>query len=818
MDPKKQITVKDPVCGMDVAPALAAGSFVYQGKTYYFCSKHCLVEFEEHPEQFLVDKNSENTLLAKDPVCGMDVAPALARASTIYLNKTYYFCSKHCLNRFRAEPGKYTQNSPFESEKQGIAGPFTCPMHPEIEQSQFGDCPLCGMSLEPMAYGGQEDINPELLSMTRRFWICLGLTLILMAMSMLGAALLRSTSSGQIQLALATPVVLWGGWPFFLKGWRGILKARFNMFTLISLGTGVAYLDSVLATLVPRIFPASFCGQNGLPPVYFESAAVIISLILLGQILELKAIHRTGSAIRGLLGLTEKTGFVVLENGTEQEKEIEKIQVGESLRVRPGERISLDGLVLSGESYVDESMVTGEPKPIMKKAGDEVVGGTQNTNGTLLVKVQKIGSDTFLSHMADLVRAAQRSKAPIENLADRISAIFVPAVMVISVATFLLWAWIGPEPRYAYALLNAIAVLIIACPCALGLATPVAVTVGIGRGAGMGILVKNAAALQWLEKADTLVIDKTGTLTEGRPKLTAIVPVGDLAEKDILELTAGVENLSEHPYAQAVVQYAKEKNVILRKAESFHAEPGKGVLGLVGQKEVIIGNLGFLKENKMATQAAEKKVSEMNLISRTWFCFGYQGKAQAIFIVEDPIKPMTKTAIDELKAWELKIIMATGDQKASAEQVAKELGITEVHAGLIPQEKFKLIESMQRQGRVIAMAGDGINDAPALSQAQVGIALARGTDIAVQSSSIILVKGDLGGVAKAVRLSRMTMRNIRQNLFLAFFYNALCLPLAAGILYPFWGLLLSPIIASAAMSLSSLTVVGNSLRLRNLKI
>jgi P-type Cu+ transporter len=729
----------------------------------------------------------------KDPVCGMDVTPATAAGGFEYRGQTYYFCSKSCLAKFQADPLKYLEPKPVLPVAGTSEVEYTCPMHPEVVQMGPGSCPICGMALEPKHIQAGDTENPELTDMQRRFWVSVALSLPLLVMSM--AMLAPQGVRNWIELAVATPVVLWAGWPFFQRAWQSVITRNLNMFTLIGLGVGVAYVYSVFAAVI---------GQ-GLD-VYFESAAVIVTLVLLGQVLELKARSRTGAAIRALLGLAPKTARLIGPNGTETDVPLDHVGVGDVLRVRPGEKIPVDGVVIEGASAVDESMLTGEPIPVEKAAGDKVTGATVNGNGSLIVKAERVGSETLLAQIVRMVSEAQRSRAPIQKLADRVAAYFVPAVAGIAVVTFFVWSAWGPQPRLTHALVNAVAVLIIACPCALGLATPMSIMVAMGKGATMGVLFKNAEAIELLHQADTLVVDKTGTLTEGKPKLVAVEPAPGFDETRLLYLAASLERASEHPLAHSVVTGAQDRGVSPGPVEAFQAVPGKGARGRVDGIDIAVGNLAMMQE------------IGVNVAGSSALFVAVDGKFAGRLSVADPIKPTTAEAIRQLHAEGMRIVMLTGDSRATAEMVAKQLEIDEVLAEVLPQDKRIQIQRLQESGRFVAMAGDGINDAPALAQAQVGIAMGTGADIAMQSAGVTLVQGDLRSIARARSLSRATMRNIRQNLFFAFVYNSLGVPIAAGVLYPFFGLLLSPMIAAAAMSFSSVSVISNALRLRTAKV
>ncbi|HET8798790.1 MAG TPA: copper-translocating P-type ATPase, partial [Thermoanaerobaculia bacterium] len=702
---------------------------------------------------------------------------------------------------------------------------WTCPMHPEVVQDAPGSCPICGMALEPRTIAIEEE-NPELRDMSRRFWVSTALTVPLvvfamlrhlpMAHDLLGHTLL--TWASYIELALAVPVVLWGGWPFFERAWTSVVNRHLNMFTLIGLGVSVAFLYSLVATLAPGAFPASFRDSMGHVGVYYEAAAAIVTLVLLGQVLELRARSRTGAAIRALLGLAPKTARLVDANGNERDVALGDVQPGDTLRVRPGEKVPVDGVVLEGRTTIDESMVTGEPLPVEKTAGDRVIGATVNTTGSLLIRAERVGSDTLLSQIVNMVAQAQRSRAPIQKLADQVSAWFVPAVIAISVLTFAVWAFVGPEPRLVFAIVNAVAVLIIACPCALGLATPMSVMVAAGKGATAGVLFRNAEAIEVLRKVDTLVVDKTGTLTAGKPALASLVAVNGFAENDVLRLAASIERASEHPLAAAIVSGAESRGLVIPKAEHFDSVTGKGVRGKTEGRDVLLGNRAMLDGHDIAADALAERAETLRAEGQTVMFVAIDGRPAGLLGVADPIKPTTAEAIRELHAEGLRIVMLTGDSETTARAVAKKLGIDDVIAEVLPDQKAEAIQRLQREGRIVAMAGDGINDAPALAQAEVGIAMGTGTDVAMESAGVTLVKGDLRGIVRARRLSRAAMKNIRQNLFFAFVYNALGVPIAAGVLYPLFGTLLSPMIAAAAMSFSSVSVIANALRLRRAKI
>jgi len=761
----------------------------------------------------------------KDPVCGMTVDPASAIAHT-HAGKTQHFCSRHCRDKFVADPKKYLQPAPtLAPEAASDATLWTCPMHPQVRRDGPGACPICGMALEPLAPTAEEGENHELTDMTRRFWISALLTAPLL-WSMLGELvptinpmrLFGHSAVSWAQLALATPVVLWGGWPFFLRGWQSIVNRSPNMFTLIALGTGAAWLFSVFATVFPGMLPASFRDASGAPPLYFEAAAVIVTLVLLGQVLELRARAQTSGAIRALLRLAPKIAHRLDAQGTETDVPLEHVQVGDRLRVRPGEKIPVDGQVLDGTSHVDESMLTGEPDPVRKTKDAALSAGTANGSGSLLMRAERVGGDTLLSQIVHMVAQAQRSRAPVQRLADQVSAWFVPAVVSVAVLSALVWALVGPPPQLTYALLVAVSVLIIACPCALGLATPMSIMVGVGRGAQEGVLIKDAAALERLEKVSTIVVDKTGTLTEGKPSLQRVIATGDFDEASVLQIAAAVESSSEHPLARAVVAGAQAKGLKVPYAADFDSDPGLGVWGRVDGRLVLVGNLRLMQRHEVDVERLSTAAEEERARGATAIYVSVDGKPAGLLVIADAIKKTTPAALAALREAGVRIIMLTGDNARTAQAVAQTLGVDEVIADVLPQDKAAIVARLQREGRVVAMAGDGVNDAPALARADVGIAMGTGTDVAMESAGVTLVKGDLRGIARAVRLSRRTMRNIRQNLVFAFGYNALGVPIAAGVLYPAFGLLLSPVIASLAMSFSSVSVIANALRLRAVEL
>jgi Cu+-exporting ATPase len=758
---------------------------------------------------------------AIDPVCGMTVDPHTAQHRADYRGKTYYFCCAGCRTKFTANPEKYLKPRMREPVVEGVI--YTCPMHPQIRQVGPGTCPICGMALEPEIATAETGPNPELVDMTRRFWIGLVLTLPVVALEMGGHLtnlhmLLGKNLSNWIQFALGTPVVLWAGWPFFVRGWQSVLTRNLNMFTLIAMGTGVAWLYSVVAVFLPAQFPAAFRDAEGAVAVYFEAAAVITVLVLLGQVLELRAREATSGAIRALLDLAPKTARRLRDDGSDEETPLDAVQVGDRLRVRPGDKVPVDGVVLEGRSALDESMVTGESMPVTKEVGAHVIGGTLNASGSFVMRAEKVGRDTLLSQIVQMVAAAQRSRAPIQRLADQVSGWFVPAVIAVALIAFASWATFGPEPRFAFGLVAAVSVLIIACPCALGLATPMSIMVGVGRGAQAGVLIKNAEALERMEKIDTLVVDKTGTLTEGKPKVVAVVPLAGFDETQVLQLAASVERGSEHPLAAAIVAAAQERKLELSPVRGFDAPAGKGVIGMVGKQRLALGNTAFLKELNIDTAPLAAEAERLRADGATAIFLGVDGKPAGVIAIADPVKATTPDALKALSADGIRVVMLTGDNRTTAFAVAERLGITQVEAEVLPDQKSAVIEKLRREGRVVAMAGDGVNDAPALAAADVGIAMGTGTDVAIESAGITLLKGDLTGIVKARALSKAVMHNIRQNLFFAFIYNSCGVPIAAGVLYPAFGLLLSPVIAAAAMAMSSVSVVGNALRLRHVKL
>ncbi len=755
---------------------------------------------------------------AIDPVCGMTVDPHKTPHRHDHRHRTYYFCSAGCRSKFAADPAKYLAKQAAAAEPPAGAI-YTCPMHPQIRQAGPGNCPICGMALEPEVATGDHGPNHELIDMTRRLWIGLALAIPVVALEMGGHLinlhmLVEPTVSNWIQLVLATPVVLWAGWPFFVRGWQSLVSRNLNMFTLVAMGTGVAWLYSLFATLVPGAFPTAFRGPDGAVAVYFEAAAVITVLVLLGQVLELRAREQTSGAIRALLDLAPKTARRVRADGSDEDVPLDTVVVGDRLRVRPGEKVPVDGVLLEGRSSLDESMVTGESMPVTKKAGAELIGGTINQTGGFVMRADKVGRDTMLAQIVQMVATAQRSRAPIQRLADQVAGWFVPAVILVAVLAFIAWAVWGPEPRLAFGLVAAVAVLIIACPCALGLATPMSIMVGVGRGAQAGVLIKNAEALERMEKIDTLVVDKTGTLTEGKPKVVAVVAAGGFDENEVLRLAAGVERASEHPLARAIVDAAGERNIAVPAATGFDSPTGKGVIGMVEGRRIVLGNAKIFAEAGISTAALESEAERLRGDGATAVFLAIDGKTAGVIAIADPVKPTTPAALRALADAGVRVVMLTGDNKTTAQAVARRLGIAEVEAEVLPDRKSAVIEKLRRDGRVVAMAGDGVNDAPALAAADVGIAMGTGADVAIESAGVTLLGGDLTGIVRARRLSAATMSNIRQNLFFAFVYNAAGVPIAAGVLYPAFGILLSPIIAAAAMSLSSVSVVANALRLR----
>lgn len=809
-------TNTDPVCGMKVDPATAAATVAYRGTRYFFCGQGCASKFNADPDKYLKTRRgampSQTTSIKAD------------RSSEH--RPTEYICPMDP-EVHEAAPGSCPKCGmalePATMSAAATRTDFTCPMHPQISRPEPGNCPICGMTLEPRE-STAEEVNPELVDMTRRLWISVALAAPLLALMVSGLLpsmpmqhLLRPRTWAWIEFALSTLVVLWCGWPLFVRGWRSVVNRSLNMFTLIALGTGAAYLYSAIATIVPEIFPLSFRVKGGEIDLYFEPAVVIVALVLLGQVMELRARSQTGGAIRALLGLAPKTARRLDEQGGEADVPLDQVEAGDRLRVRPGEKIPVDGVVLEGHSSIDESMVSGEPIPVEKDVAAKVTGGTVNGTGSFVMRAERVGADTLLSQIVKMVSQAQRSRAPIQRLADRVASFFVPAVIVAAAATFLVWYLVGPQPRFAHALVNAVAVLIVACPCALGLATPMAIMVGTGRGAGAGILVRNAEALETFGKVNTLIVDKTGTLTEGKPRLDSVIPRPGISESELLRLVASLERSSEHPLAAAIVQGAEAKKLALIDVQGFSSITGKGVSGHVSGKQVGVGNAELFRELGIDPAPSLGRAEGLRKEGQTVVLIAVDGKAAGLISVSDPIKESTPEAIRELKAAGLRIIMVTGDNATTAKAVADRLGI-EFEADVLPEKKAEVVKAHQQQGSIVAMAGDGVNDAPALAQANVGIAMGTGTDVAMEAGGITLLTGDLRGILRARRLSQSTMRNIRQNLFFAFIYNAIGVPLAAGVLFPFFGLLLNPMIAAAAMSFSSVSVIANSLRLRTARL
>lgn len=772
---------------------------------------------------------ASGTTTHRDPVCGMTVDEARAAGRSEHAGQRYFFCGASCLAKFRTDPDRYVQRGqtpvPTSPKRHAQDIEYTCPMHPEVRQMGPGTCPKCGMALEPLAISAEQEDNPELRDMTRRFWVGVALTVPVLLAAMadfIPSHPLEQLAAARVwiwfELIVATPVILWGGWPFFVRGWQSLVNRSLNMFTLIALGVGVAYAYSLITTLLPGIFPESFRDESGGVAVYFEAAAAIVTLVLLGQVLELRARSQTGAAIRALLGLAPKTARLIRDDGSEADVPLDQVQVGFRLRVRPGEKAPVDGVVLEGTSSIDESMISGEPIPVEKKPGDRLTGATVNGTGSLIMRAERVGADTLLAQIVRKVAEAQRSRAPIQKLADTVAGYFVPVVVGIAILTFLIWAIAGPSPRMAHALVNAVAVLIIACPCALGLATPMSIMVATGKGATMGVLFRNAEAIEFLRKVDTIVLDKTGTLTEGKPRLVSVKTAPGFDEERLLLLAASLERASEHPLAAAIVAGAETRGIKLSATEAFESVTGKGVNASVDGAQVALGNRKLMDDVQVNVEALVDSAESMRADGQTVMFVAVDGKAAGLIGVADPIKQTTPEAIRQLHAEGIRVVMLTGDSRTTAEAVARKLGIDDVIAEVLPEDKSNEVKRLQQEGRFVAMAGDGINDAPALAQAQVGIAMGTGTDVAMESAEVTLVKGDLTGILRARRLSRATMSNIRQNLFFAFVYNALGVPIAAGALYPFFGLLLSPMIAAAAMSFSSVSVVGNALRLRGVKL
>ncbi len=826
-------TAVDPICGMAVDPKTAKHQTTHQGQPYFFCCAGCKAKFEADPDRYL-KKDKKGAACCRpaseveesavtDPVCGMAVDPHTAKYWADYEGRTYYFCRAGCKVKFQTDPKRYLQPEASAAPPVPEGAIYTCPMDPQIRQQGPGSCPICGMALEPEMPSAADEPNPELAYMSRRFWIGLVLTFPVFAIEMGGHLFglghkIDPQTLNWVQFALATPVVLWCGLPFFERGWQSLQTRHLNMFTLIAMGTGVAWGYSVIATLFPGVFPGAFRTSQGAVPVYFEAAAVITVLVLLGQMLELRARAKTSGAIRALLNLAPKQARRIEANGSEKDVPLEEVVAGDRLRVRPGESVPVDGEVVDGRSTVDESMVTGESMPVSKASGAKVIGGAMNQSGSLVMRAERVGRDTMLAKIVQMVAEAQRSRAPIQRLADRVAGWFVPLVIAVAISAFAAWAIWGPEPRFTFGLVAAVSVLIIACPCALGLATPMAIMVGVGRGAQAGVLIKNADALERLEQIDTIVLDKTGTLTEGKPRMVALHAAPGFGEADVLRLAASVERGSQHPLGAAIVKAAQEKGIALADARDFEAPAGKGVSGAVDGRRVVIGNLRMMQEAGIDPGALAAEAGRFRDEGATAIIIAIDGRIAGVAGIADPIKATTPEALAALKADGIRVVMLTGDNAATAKAVARKLGITEVEAEVLPEDKSKVVERLREEGRIVAMAGDGVNDAPALAAADVGIAMGTGTDVAMESAGVTLLKGDLMGIVRARKLSEATIRNIRQNLLFAFIYNAAGVPVAAGVLYPFFGLLLSPVIAAAAMSLSSVSVIANSLRLRNVSL
>ncbi len=834
---------RDPVCGMTVDPLRAQWKAEHEGKTYYFCNPNCERRFREAPDQYTASGLQPFQILnvsawkEVDPVCGMSVDPKTAAARVDHQGHEYYFCCQRCADRFASAPGQFLERTGPAKPEAGsepartrpVDSPsrteYICPMDPEVISDKPGSCPVCGMALEPRTVTLSDEPNPEYYHMSRRLGFSLALTLPILIIALGGM-----TSAGGwsilpshhalvwIQFLLATPVVLWGGLPFFRCGWASLVSRNLNMFTLIAVGTGTAYVDSVIATLFPGIYPESFRDSSGQPAVYFEAAAVIITLVLLGQVLELRARSRTSSAIRALLHLAPNTARLVRDDLGDQDIPLNQVKPGDRLRVRPGDKVPVDGVILEGTSSVDESMVTGEPIPVEKLPGARITGGTVNGTGSFVMRAERVGSDTLLAQIVRMVSEAQRTRAPIQQLADKVSSYFVPAVVFTAIVTFIIWAILGPPPRFAYALVSAVSVLIIACPCALGLATPMSIMVGTGRGAMAGVLIKNAEALQTLERVDTLVIDKTGTLTVGKPRLSTAVCLPPWREEELLKAAASLERGSEHPLAAALVAAAEQKGLGLVEPRNFRSFPGMGIAGEIDNHTVVLGNRSLLEQLGIDPAALSDSARALHGGDQSIVFVAIDSRPAGLLGISDPIKESTPDAVRSLHRDGVRLVMLTGDSRAAAEDVARGLSIDEVIAEVMPGQKGEVVKQLQAQGRVVAMAGDGINDAPALAQAHVGIAMGSGTDVAIRSAGVTLVKGDLRGIVRARNLSRATMKNIRQNLFFAFLYNSLGIPIAGGILYPVFGLLLSPMIAAAAMTFSSVSVIGNALRLRRIRL
>jgi P-type Cu+ transporter len=832
----------DPVCGMTVDPATAKDRSSHEGREFYFCCDGCKAMFDAEPARYAKaftlpplpaakpggeccgpHGRAPATETESDPVCGMSVDVHAAKHKASYHGRSYYFCCAGCKTKFEADPERYLNKEARAAEPAPEGAIYTCPMHPEIRQEGPGSCPICGMALEPELPSLSDAPNPELADMSRRFWIGLALTAPLFAIEMGGHVLglghgLDPQKLNWLELALAAPVVLWCGWPFFERGWQSLKTRNLNMFTLIAMGTGVAFLYSLAATAAPGLFPPAFRAGGGAPPVYFEAAAVITVLVLLGQILELRAREKTSGAIRALLNLAPKQALRLGTNGAEETIPLERVAAGDRLRVRPGDSVPVDGEVLEGQSAVDESMVTGESMPVSKGPGAKVIGGSLNQSGAFVMRAEKVGRDTMLARIVALVAEAQRSRAPIQRLADRVAGWFVPLVIAVAAAAFAAWWLFGPEPRMSLALVAAVSVLIIACPCALGLATPMAIMMGVGRGAQSGVLIRNAEALERFERVDTIVLDKTGTLTEGKPSLVSLSAAPGFGEAEVLRLAASLERASQHPLGAAIVKAAGERGLALSAPQDFDAPSGKGVAGAVDGRRIVIGNAKILQDAGVEASELAEEADALRGDGATAIFIAIDGKLAAVAGVADPVKSSTPEALAALKADGIRVVMLTGDNWKTARAVAKKLGIEEVEAEVLPEDKSKVVARLRAEGRVVAMAGDGVNDAPALAAADVGVAMGAGSDVALESAGVTLLKGDLMGLVRARRLSAATVANIRQNLLFAFIYNAAGVPVAAGVLYPIFGVLLSPMIAAAAMSLSSVSVIANSLRLRNAAI
>jgi Cu+-exporting ATPase len=781
-------------------------------------------EHSHHHVQGAGNGSAATASTVTDPVCGMTVDPLTSTHQFDFQGETFHFCSARCRERFAAEPEKYLQR-PEPAPEAPAGAIWTCPMHPEIRQDHPGSCPICGMALEPVAPSAEATSNPELADMSRRFWIGLVLTVPVVVLAMADfipgvhlSSVVPPRWSILLQFVLASPVVLRSGWPFFVRGWHSLLRRHLNMFSLIALGVGTAYLYSLVAAFAPGIFPAGFRSPDWTVATYFEAAAVITVLVLLGQVLELRAREQTGGAIRALLNLAPKTTRRIRADGTDEEITLDRVHAGDRLRIRPGDGVPVDGTVLEGRSSVDESMVTGESMPVIKEAGAKLIGGTVNGTGALIMRAEKVGSETVLARIVAMVAEAQRSRAPIQRLADMVAGYFVPAVVGIAIAAFVGWAIWGPAPALAYGLLAAVSVLIIACPCALGLATPMSIQVGVGKGATVGVLIRSAEALERMERVDTLVVDKTGTLTMGKPRVTQVVPTPDFTEQDVLRLAAALEQSSEHPLAAAIVASARERGLTWEALADFQSVTGQGVQGATGGRRVALGNAKLMRAGQVDIGALSEAADRLRATGATALFVAVDGRPGGVIAVADPIKETTPAALETLRTDGVRIVMLTGDNRRTADAVASQLQITDVKADVLPEDKHRVVRRLRSEGRIVAMAGDGVNDAPALAEADIGIAMGTGTEVAIQSAGVTLVKGDLAGIARARRLSRATMRNIRQNLFFAFIYNALGVPIAAGVLYPAFGILLSPIIAALAMSLSSVSVVTNALRLRRLRL